>query len=81
MKKPGATRDRIVGILGDALKITTSAPAERGKANQAIAAILAEELGVGRSDVRLVSGAASPRKELRTSGLSADEMRRRLARL
>ncbi|KKK79180.1 hypothetical protein LCGC14_2836110, partial [marine sediment metagenome] len=35
---PGASRDRVVGVLGDCLKVATSQPAEKGKANKAIAA-------------------------------------------
>ena len=68
---PGSSRDRIVGVLGDALKIATSAPAEKGKANAAVAAILAQALGVDRKSVRLVSGPTSPRKDFRIAGLSA----------
>ena len=36
---PGSSRDRIAGVLGDCLKITTSQPAEKGKANKGIAAL------------------------------------------
>ena len=68
---PGSSRDRIVGVLGDALKIATSAPAEKGKANAAVAAILAKALGVDRKAIRLVSGPTSPRKDFRIAGLSA----------
>ena len=75
----GASRDRVVGVLGDALKSTTAAAPEKGKANKAIAAMLAEALGVDRRSVEVVAGAASPRKEFRIDGMSADEVRRALA--
>ena len=48
---PGASRDRIVGVLGDALKIAVAAAPEKGKANQAIAATLAKALGVDKRAV------------------------------
>ena len=41
----GASRDRVVGVLGDALKIATAAAPEKGKANRAIAATLTKALG------------------------------------
>ena len=74
----GASRDRIVGVLGDALKITTAAAPEKGKANKAIAATLAKALGVDRRSVALVAGAASPRKEFRIAGLSTSQLRKRI---
>ncbi|HAU36946.1 MAG TPA: hypothetical protein DCX07_04440 [Phycisphaerales bacterium] len=75
---PGASRDRVVGVLGDCLKIATSTAAEKGKANRALAAALADVLGVSPKSVELVSGPTSPRKEFLVTGLSADEARRRL---
>lgn len=78
---PGASRDRVAGVLGDCLKVVTSAPAEKGRANRAIAGILAGALGVGRRAVALTAGAASPRKQFRVAGLNAAEVRRRLDRL
>lgn len=76
---PGSSRDRIVGALGDCLKIATSAAAEKGKANAAIAAILAKALGLDKRSVEVVSGHTSPRKEFRVAGLDATTVRQRLA--
>jgi len=76
---PGSSRDRIVGVLGDCLKIATAAPAEKGKANRAVAAILAKALGVGAKEVELVSGTTSPRKEFGVTGLTAGRVRDKLA--
>jgi hypothetical protein len=78
---PGASRDRIAAVLGPRLKIATSRPPEKGRANAAIAAVLADALGVGRRDVRLATGPTSPRKEFAVRGLSPDQARRRLAEL
>lgn len=76
---PGSSRDRIAGILGDRLKLTVSAAAEKGKANAAIARLLADALGVPPRDVVLRSGQTRPAKEFIIAGLSAAEVRRRLA--
>ena len=78
---PGSSRDRIVGVLGGRLKIATAAPAEKGKANRAVAAILANALGVGTKDVELVSGATGPRKQFSVTGVAAAHVRDKLAAL
>ena len=77
---PGAARDRVVGVLGRCLKIATAAAPEKGKANKAIAAILADALGARRRDVTLLSGTRSPRKEFRVAGMTADQVRAALGR-
>ena len=73
---PGASRNRIAGWLGDCLRVTVSAPPERGKANLAVADLLREVLGV---DVRLLEGERSPRKIFDVPGLDAAAIRERVA--
>jgi len=75
---PGASRDGIAGWLSDTLKVRVSAPAERGRANAAVEALLAEALGLPRGAVRVVSGKTSPRKRVEIAGLSEAEVRSRL---
>lgn len=78
---PGSSRDKVVGVLGECLKISTTAAAEKGKANAAVAAVLAGAAGVNRRSVELTSGPTNPRKEFLVAGVSADELRKRLAKL
>jgi len=78
---PGASRDRIAGVLGEFLKITTSAPAEKGKANAAVAKTLARALGVDPRDVRLISGLTNPRKQFLVAGAGPKRVRRLLTGL
>ena len=59
---PGARRDEVVGLLGDRLKVRTAAPPEDGKANKAVAKLLAGHFGVGMRDVQLLSGHSSGEK-------------------
>lgn len=59
---PGASRDSIAGVLGDRLKVRTSAAPEGGKANKAICALLAKALDLKKSDVVIVSGHTNPEK-------------------
>lgn len=72
---PGAKRNEIAGRYGDAIRVRVAQPPEKGKANDAIAAMLTDRLD---APVELVAGATSRRKTFRTSGLSADAVRRRL---
>lgn len=62
---PGASRDQIAGVLGDRLKVKVAAPPEGGKANRAICALIAKELGVKSAQVEVVSGATSAEKVVR----------------
>jgi uncharacterized protein len=55
------------------------APPERGKANEAVLALLAEVLAVPRSSVALVSGGGSRDKVVELAGIEPDEIDRRLA--
>jgi hypothetical protein len=77
---PGASRDRVAGVLGDALKVATSAAPEKGKANAAVGRIVAKALGLDARSVALLAGATSPRKEFLIPGLSPEAVRQRLAR-
>lgn len=65
---PGASRDRVAGLLGDALKIQVSAPPERGRANTAVEALLANALGLPARDVSVIRGTTSPRKTVLIRG-------------
>ena len=75
---PGSSRNAIVGWLGDALKVRVTAAPEHGKANAAVAAILAERLGIAAGNVRVIAGHGSPRKVFEIAGLSESEIHRLL---
>jgi uncharacterized protein (TIGR00251 family) len=77
---PGASRDQIVGAHGGAVKVRTSQPAERGKANAGIVRLLAEAMGVKRSAVRIVGGMASPSKVVEVDGITVEQAAGRLGR-
>ncbi len=72
---PGAARTRLAGVLGAALKVAVSAPAEGGKANAAVCAFLADLLGVRKGDVSVVAGHARPHKRIRVAGAAIDPLR------
>jgi uncharacterized protein (TIGR00251 family) len=75
---PRASRNEIVGIHGDALKIRLTAPPVEGRANEALISFLAKRLGVRKRQVEIVAGATSRRKMIRVSGLSGQEVEERV---
>lgn len=76
---PRARKNAITGEIGHALKLSLTAPPVEGKANRACIDFFAEVLKVPRSSVSIASGQSSRNKVVRVAGLSADEVRRRLA--
>jgi uncharacterized protein (TIGR00251 family) len=76
---PGAARAAVVGRHGEGWKLRVAAAPERGKANEAVLALLAETLAVPRASVTLVSGGSSRDKIVELAGIEPDEIERRLA--
>jgi uncharacterized protein len=77
---PRAKKNAITGEVGDALKVALTAPPVDGKANEACIAFFANVLKVPRSSVTIAAGLTSRNKVIRVAGLSAEEVRDRLAR-
>lgn len=64
---PGASRSEVAGVLGDRLKVRVAAPAEGGKANRAVVALVKKWLGA--RDVEIVAGLSGREKTVRVSGV------------
>ena len=79
--QPGARRDRIVGEHAGALKLSVTQPPEKGKANQAVIAMLSAALSLKKSQVRVVSGETSRDKRILVVGMKQAELRERIAQL
>lgn len=75
---PGANRPGIVGRHGDAWKVRVSAPAEGGRANDAVLDLLARTLEVSRRDVRLTVGSSSRDKVVVLDGVTEEAAETRL---
>ena len=69
--QPGAAKNEIAGVQGDALRIKISAPPVKGKANKALIDFLAKQLGVKKSEVEIVSGQRRKIKKIRVVGKEA----------
>jgi len=76
---PRARKNAITGTLGDALKLSLTAPPAEGRANQACIEFLAEVLRLPRSSVTIAAGPASRNKVVRVAGFSASAVRERIA--
>ena len=75
---PRAKRNAITGEVGDALKLSLTAPPIEGRANEACVEFLAKLLKLPRSSVTIASGQTSRRKVIRVAGLAAEEVRKAL---
>lgn len=76
--QPKARRNAIVGMHAGRLRIAVTDPPEKGKANKAIAEILAAALEIAPSRVQLVAGATSAQKRFLVGGLSLAVVRQLL---
>ncbi|HEX2758350.1 MAG TPA: DUF167 domain-containing protein [Thermoanaerobaculia bacterium] len=61
----GASRRRVLGVHGGALKLSVKAPPEKGRANKDVVSLVAETFGLAPSDVEILSGETSPDKVVR----------------
>lgn len=78
---PRASRSALAVEPDGSLKIWVTAAPTDGQANAAVIELLARALGLAKSQVSVVSGLTSRHKRLAVVGLTADEIRARLADL
>jgi uncharacterized protein (TIGR00251 family) len=77
---PGASRSEIVGRYGDAWKVRVTAPAEGGKANDAVVELLAATFDVPRAGIEIATGHGSRDKSVVIQGVTDADVEARLAR-
>jgi len=75
---PRAKRNAITGELGDALKVSLTAPPVESRANEACIEFFAELLKVPQSSVTIAFGQSGRNKVIRVAGLTAQQVRERL---
>jgi len=61
------------------LKVSVTAAPEKGKANKAIITLLADSLGLKRSQIELLAGETSPQKRFLIRDITPAELTERLA--
>lgn len=74
-----ASRDEVVGPHGDSLKVRITAAPVGGAANTQLLKFLAKKLKVTSNQIAIHSGTASRNKWIAIMGISAAEVRERLA--
>jgi uncharacterized protein (TIGR00251 family) len=77
--QPGAKSDGIVGFRDGILYVRVTALPHKGQANQVLLALMAQALGVSKSDLAITRGHTSRNKVLVIKGLSPEELKERLA--
>lgn len=79
--RPGARRSSIDGVHAGALKVSVTAAPEKGKANEAIIQLLADELNISRSSITIVRGETSSQKVVRIDGVNEVTLKSELERI
>lgn len=72
---PGASRNRYLGEWQGRARIAVAAAAEKGKANDAVVAYVADLLGIRERDVTIISGETNPLKTIRIDGVPIEAVR------
>ena len=79
--QPRSSRNQVVGLYGDALKVKIKAPPVGGAANKMCIAVLAKVLKVPKSAIEIVSGHASRTKRVQVRGEKDRDSREEIERL
>ena len=71
---PRAQSNEILGWTGERLRVKVAAAPEKGRANAALEAFLAERLGLPRKAVRVVVGHTAALKVVEVDGIEPDAL-------
>lgn len=70
---PGSSKNKIIGLYNDALKISIAAQPVEGKANKKCIAYLAKYFDVAKSKIEIISGQTSKNKLIKIYDISPKE--------
>jgi uncharacterized protein len=76
--QPGAPKNAVAGLTNGVWKIRVAAPPVEGKANRALIDYLSELLDVPKSCVAVIRGETGRDKVVAITGLSREEIEKRL---
>ena len=77
---PGATRNEVVGIDNGVWRLKIAAVPKQGRANRELVDFLSKILATSKSRINIVKGRTARNKLVAISGLSQEDITRRLAR-
>ena len=78
---PGSSKNKIVGVYDDALKITITAPPVEGKANKKCISYLAKCFDVAKSKIEIISGQTSKNKLIKIYGINLSEFLEKIEKI
>jgi len=76
--QPKSYKNEVVGPYRDGIKVKVTAPPIEGKANEALIRFLTKEFGIPLSSMTIFKGLRSREKTLRISGISNQELLKKL---
>jgi uncharacterized protein (TIGR00251 family) len=75
---PRSSRNEVLGREADGYRVKVTSPPVEGMANQALIALLADELGIPKRDIEITAGKTSRMKTVRLHGLSEADIEKAL---
>ena len=78
---PGSSKNKIIGVYNDSLKIAITAPPVEGKANKKCIAYLAKYFEVAKSKIEIISGQTSKNKLIKIYDISQKEFLEKIEKI
>jgi len=72
--QPRASKNEIIGVQGEELKVRLTSPPVEGAANQSCREFFAKRIGIAKGQVELVAGDKSRHKRLLLRGLDLKQV-------
>ena len=79
--QPGARKNGVMGVHDGQLKVAVTAPADQGRANEALVDVIAEAFELKRSRVELIAGQTSRAKKFLIRGVRNADLERKVSAL
>ena len=78
---PASSKNKIVGVYNNALKIAITAPPVEGKANKKCITYLAKYFDVAKSKIEIISGQTSKNKLIKIYDISQKEILEKIEKI